>query len=53
VKVSSLVNHTIEDGVVTIELHDPDRRNALTKELSDDLAAAVRTALEAGASDID
>jgi enoyl-CoA hydratase len=38
--------------VATIELHDPDRRNALTKELSDDLAAAVGAALAAGASAI-
>jgi enoyl-CoA hydratase len=47
-----LINHTIDDGVATIELHDPDRRNALTKELSDDLAAAVADVLTAGVSAI-
>lgn len=48
----SFVNHTIDDRIAAIELHDPDRRNALTKELSDDLAAAVSAVIDAGASAI-
>jgi enoyl-CoA hydratase len=37
-----------DDGVGRIHLHDPDRRNALSKEMSDAVAAAV-TSLDAGA----
>jgi enoyl-CoA hydratase len=46
----SFVTHAVEDGVATVELRDPDRRNALTKELSDDLAAAVTAVVDQGAS---
>ena len=38
-----------EDGVAVLELTDPDHRNALSRQLSDALAAAVADALAAGA----
>ena len=37
-----------DDGVAVVTLADPDRRNALSKQLSDDLAAAVDDAVAAG-----
>ena len=43
-----MIDAWVEDGIGRIHLHDPDRRNALSKELSDALAAAV-TSLDAGA----
>jgi len=45
----STVRVTVEEGVAVITLADPARRNALSKRLSDSLAAAVRDALAAGA----
>ena len=41
-----------DDGVAVVTLADPGRRNALSKELSDDLAAAVTTAVEGDAGAI-
>lgn len=43
-----MIDAWVDDGVGRIHLNDPDRRNALSKELSDALAGAVAT-LEAGA----
>jgi enoyl-CoA hydratase len=37
----TLVVHGVDDGVGILHLDDPERRNALTKELSDELAVAV------------
>ncbi len=42
------VRFSIDDGVAVITLADPGHRNALSKELSDDLAGAVRDALDDG-----
>jgi enoyl-CoA hydratase len=39
----------VEEGVGVVTLADPGRRNALSKQLSDALAAAVREALDGGA----
>ncbi|MCU1373409.1 MAG: hypothetical protein JWO68_695, partial [Actinomycetia bacterium] len=36
-----MIDHWVEDGVGRVHLNDPARRNALSKELSDALAAAV------------
>ncbi|WP_199484858.1 enoyl-CoA hydratase-related protein [Actinomadura craniellae] len=44
-----LVRRTVRDGVAVLRLADPDRRNALSKQLSDDLAEAVGNALAQGA----
>ncbi|MDN3357607.1 enoyl-CoA hydratase-related protein [Actinomadura sp. DC4] len=41
----ALVGLSIDDGVARIRLADPRHRNALSKRLSDDLAAAVGAAL--------
>lgn len=38
----------IDEGVAVVTLADPGRRNALSKQLSDSLAGAVREALAAG-----
>ncbi|MCU1377622.1 MAG: Enoyl-CoA hydratase/isomerase [Acidimicrobiales bacterium] len=43
-----MIDHWVEDGVGRVHLNDPDRRNALSKELSDALAEAVAS-LDAGA----
>jgi enoyl-CoA hydratase len=43
-----VIDHWVEDGVGRVHLNDPDRRNALSKELSDALAVAVGS-LDAGA----
>lgn len=43
-----MIDHWVEDGVGRVHLNDPERRNALSKELSDALAAAVN-GLDAGA----
>jgi enoyl-CoA hydratase len=47
----TLVKYEIEDGVGVLRLDDPERRNALTLELSNELAAAVEavTAASVGA----
>jgi enoyl-CoA hydratase len=47
--MARLVRLQIDEGVGVVTLADPARRNALSKQLSDDLAAAVRDALEGGA----
>ncbi|WP_103935934.1 enoyl-CoA hydratase-related protein [Thermomonospora echinospora] len=44
-----LVGLTLDQGVARIHLNDPRHRNALSKRLSDDLAAAVDEALSRGA----
>ncbi|ROO84978.1 enoyl-CoA hydratase [Actinocorallia herbida] len=44
-----LVDLALHDGVAVLRLNDPDRRNALSKALSDDLARAVDSALDVGA----
>lgn len=36
-----MIQHRVEDGIGRIHLDDPDRRNALSKEMSDAIAAAV------------
>ena len=46
----SLVDHDVDEGVGTIRLDDPERRNALTKELSDELALAVESVIAQQAS---
>jgi enoyl-CoA hydratase len=47
---SSLVRHEVDEyGVAMLTLDDPDHRNALSRRMSDDLATAVDTVLEAGA----
>lgn len=43
-----MIDAWVENGVARVHLNDPDRRNALSKELSDTLAAAV-TSLDARA----
>jgi enoyl-CoA hydratase/carnithine racemase len=40
----STVRLSIGEGVAVVTLADPGRRNALSKQLSDELAAAVREA---------
>ena len=44
-----LVTWSVEDDVALITLDDPGRRNALSKAMSDELAAGVAGALAAGA----
>ncbi len=44
-----LVRVAVDDGVGVLVLADPEHRNALSKELSDDLARAVDAALAEGA----
>ena len=44
-----LVTFTVDDGVGLVRLADPRHRNALSKKLSDDLAAAVGTVIDGGA----
>jgi enoyl-CoA hydratase len=39
----------VEAGVAVVTLAEPGRRNALSKQLSDELGAAVREAIDAGA----
>ncbi|MDX6740955.1 enoyl-CoA hydratase-related protein [Actinocorallia sp. A-T 12471] len=46
---AGLVELTVCDGVAVLRLNDPERRNALSKALSDDLALTVETALARGA----
>jgi enoyl-CoA hydratase len=43
-----VIDHWVEDGVGRIHLNDPARRNALSKELSDELAGVV-SSIDAGA----
>jgi enoyl-CoA hydratase len=45
----STIRVTADDGVAVVTLADPGRRNALSRQLSDELAAAVRGAVEDGA----
>jgi enoyl-CoA hydratase len=52
VSPSPLVTGSVEEGVGSIRLSDPEHRNALSAELSDALAAAVETVLEGGAAAI-
>jgi enoyl-CoA hydratase len=47
--MASTVRVSTEEGVGVITLADPGRRNALSKQLSDELAAAVRNCLDGGA----
>ena len=47
--MARLVHLQNDDGVGLLTLADPTRRNALSRQLSDDLAAAVRDALDGGA----
>ncbi|MFJ6574012.1 enoyl-CoA hydratase-related protein [Streptomyces sp. NPDC091292] len=44
-----LVESRLTDGVAVLTLADPDHRNALSRQLSDDLAHAVGAALDDGA----
>ena len=44
----SLVTVAVDDGVGALRLSDPDHRNALSAQLSDDLAGAVEAALAEG-----
>ncbi|GAB2862187.1 enoyl-CoA hydratase [Actinocorallia aurea] len=46
---AGLVDLALHEGVAVLRLNDPDRRNALSKPLSDDLARAVGAALDGGA----
>jgi enoyl-CoA hydratase len=50
--VTGLVRLAVRDEVALIRLDDPEHRNALSKRMSDDLAAAVDGALEQGAGAI-
>jgi enoyl-CoA hydratase len=43
-----LVHMTMEEGVAVLTLADPGRRNVLSRQLSDELAAAVADALKGG-----
>jgi enoyl-CoA hydratase len=45
----STIRVSTEDGVTVVTLADPGRRNALSRELSDELAAAVADAVSGGA----
>lgn len=45
----STVRWSIDEGVARVTIADPGRRNALSKQLSDELAEAVREAIEGGA----
>jgi enoyl-CoA hydratase len=45
----STIRVSTDDGVTVVTLADPGRRNALSRQLSDELAAAVRDAVESGA----
>jgi enoyl-CoA hydratase len=45
----SLVRLTVDVGVAWLRLADPEHRNALSKRLSDDLGAAVDSAMARGA----
>jgi enoyl-CoA hydratase len=47
--MANTVRVSAEEGVAVITLADPARRNALSKQLSDELADAVQRALDAGA----
>ena len=47
-----LVTVAVDDGVGQVRLADPRHRNALSKRLSDDLAAAVAAAIDGGAAAI-
>jgi enoyl-CoA hydratase/carnithine racemase len=49
---SQLVAHSVVAGVGRVHLNDPRRRNALSKQLSDQLAAAVTEVLDGGAAAI-
>lgn len=49
---ADLVRHGVFDGVGRVHLHDPRHRNALSKQLSDQLAAAVAKVLAGGAGAI-
>ena len=51
-KPNRFVSSEVDDGVAVLRLDDPDRRNALTLELSNDLAAAVDDVLDAEVSAI-
>jgi len=46
---AALVAMSVDDGVGRLRLSDPQHRNALSKRLSDDLAAAVDAAIAGGA----
>ncbi|MCU1644366.1 MAG: Enoyl-CoA hydratase/isomerase [Nocardia sp.] len=46
----SVVRRRVEDGIGIVTLSDPAHRNALSKRLSDDLAAAVEEVITAGAA---
>ena len=48
----NLVAHTVVAGVGRVHLNDPRHRNALSKQLSDQLAAAVTDVLDDGAAAI-
>jgi len=39
---------TMDDGVAVVTLADPGRRNALSRQLSDELATTVGDALDGG-----
>jgi enoyl-CoA hydratase len=47
-----LVTFAADDGVGLVRLADPQRRNALSKKLSDDLAIAVAAAIDGGSAAI-
>jgi enoyl-CoA hydratase len=49
---TQLVTWSVEDGVGSVRLCDPNRRNALSADLSDALATAVQGVLEEGAGAI-
>jgi enoyl-CoA hydratase len=46
--MAGIVRMTMEEGVAVVTLADPGRRNALSRQMSDELAAAVREALDGG-----
>jgi enoyl-CoA hydratase len=46
--MAGIVRMTMEEGVAVVTLADPGQRNALSRQMSDDLAAAVREALDGG-----
>jgi enoyl-CoA hydratase len=52
VSTSPLVTSSVTDGVGSVRLSDPEHRNALSAELSDALAVAVRSVLAADAGAI-
>ena len=47
---SRLVTHSVDAGIGRVHLNDPQHRNALSKPLSDQLAAAVTAVLVSGAA---